>query len=60
MILVGLLVTLAGFVIAVASLGASDSTSVRMAMVLAGMAVSLVGILGVLNVHYLKNAPWRK
>jgi hypothetical protein len=44
---VGLVVTLLGFAIAVGSLGATTSVSGRMAMVLVGIVVSLVGILGV-------------
>ena len=60
MVVVGLLITLAGFGLAVGSLGATTSTSVRLIMVLAGMVVSLVGILGVLNMHYQKNAIWKR
>ena len=60
MILAGIVVTLLGFVLAVASLGLTDSTGARMALVLAGIAVSLVGILGILNTAYLKNALWKK
>ena len=60
MILVGILVTLLGFVISVLSLAASSSVGGRLVMVLAGLAVSLFGILGVLNKAYLKNAIWKK
>jgi len=59
MILIGLLVTLAGFVITVLSLALS-SNAARLALVLLGLAVSLYGIIGVLNKHYLKNAIWKK
>ncbi len=31
-----------------------------MVMVLVGLAVSLIGIIGVLNRAYLRNAIWRK
>ena len=31
-----------------------------MTMVLVGLAVSLAGIIGVLNPAYMKNAIWRK
>jgi hypothetical protein len=31
-----------------------------MVMVLVGLAVSLIGIIGVLNRAYLKNAIWRR
>ena len=54
MTFVGLAVTLLGFVIAFASLGVSDSTSVRMGMVVAGIVVSLIGIMGVLTPSYQK------
>lgn len=54
MTLMGLAVTFVGFVIAFASLGVTDSTSTRMAMVLAGIVVSLFGIMGVLTPAYQK------
>jgi hypothetical protein len=60
MIFAGIVVTLLGFVIAVASLGMTESTGARLAIVLIGIAVSLAGIMGVLNQHYLKNAIWKK
>jgi len=60
MILVGILLTLLGFVISVLSLGVTSSVGGRLAMVLFGLAVSLFGILGVLNKAYLKNAIWKK
>ena len=60
MVFVGLLMTLLGFVISVASLGMTSSVSGRLIMVLIGIAVSLVGIIGVLNSAYLKNAIWKK
>ena len=51
---VGLALTFLGFVIAFASLGVTDSTGVRMGMVLAGIVVSLVGIMGVMTPAYQK------
>ncbi len=60
MVFLGLLVTLAGFLIAFLSLGLASSIGARMTMVLAGIAVSLTGILGILNNAYLKKAIWRK
>ncbi|HKM83543.1 MAG TPA: hypothetical protein VJY15_21605 [Candidatus Acidoferrum sp.] len=60
MILVGILLTLLGFVISVLSLGITSSVGGRLAMVLVGLAVSLFGIMGVLNKAYLKNAIWKK
>jgi hypothetical protein len=32
----------------------------RLVLVLLGLAVSLFGIIGLLNKHYLKNAIWKK
>ena len=60
MVLVGLVMTLLGFVISLLSLGMTTSVNARMVMVLIGIAVSFTGIIGVINRAYLKNAPWRK
>jgi hypothetical protein len=60
MALVGLVITLLGFAVSVGSLGMMASTSGRLVMVLAGIAISLVGILGVLNPAYQKHAIWKK
>ncbi|MBS1872911.1 MAG: hypothetical protein JSU00_06830 [Acidobacteria bacterium] len=60
MVALGLLITLAGFLLALMSLGMSSSVSGRMVMVLAGIAVSLVGIIGVINRAYMKNAIWKR
>ncbi len=60
MILIGLLVTLLGFVISVLSLTLTSSVGGRLVIVLLGIAVSLFGIVGLLNKHYLKNAIWKK
>ena len=59
MILVGLVVTLLGFVIAILSL-TLHSVGSQLVVVLLGLAVSLFGIVGILNKHYLKNAIWKK
>jgi predicted nucleic acid-binding protein len=59
MIFVGILITLSGFVISVLSL-ALNSNAARLAVVVLGLAVSLFGIIGVLNRAYLKNAIWKK
>jgi len=59
MAFVGLVVTLLGFVVAVASLGITSNNTVRLVIVLAGIVVSLVGIMGVLNQAYMKNAIWK-
>jgi hypothetical protein len=60
MAIAGLLVTLLGFVIAFFSLGITQSVNGRMVMVIIGIVVSLVGILGLINPAYQKNADWRK
>jgi hypothetical protein len=59
MIFVGILITLSGFVISVLSLSL-NSNAARLAVVVLGLAVSLFGIIGVLNRTYLKNAIWKK
>ena len=60
MALVGLVVTFAGFALAAASVGLSSSTTGRLGMVVVGIVISLVGILGVINPAYQKNAIWKK
>ena len=60
MAFVGLIVTFAGFLIAASSVGVMDGTGGRLAMVLAGIVVSLVGIMGLTNPAYMKNANWKK
>ena len=60
MAFVGVIVTLAGWVLAAASVGITSSTTARLGMVLVGIVVSLVGILGVINPAYQKNAVWKK
>ena len=60
MALVGLVITFAGFLIAASSVGVMDSAGGRLVMVLAGIVVSLFGIIGVLNPAYMKDAIWKK
>jgi hypothetical protein len=60
MILVGVLLAFLGFLISVLSLAVTSSVTGRLVMVLVGLAVSLFGILGILNRVYLKNAIWKK
>jgi hypothetical protein len=57
---IGVLLTLLGFAISVMSLGATSSVGGRLGMVILGIAVSLFGILGMINRAYLKDAIWRK
>ena len=56
---IGLLVTFAGFLISLMSLGMSSSVGGRMVFVLAGLAVSLFGIIGLINPAYLKTVWMR-
>lgn len=60
MALIGFVVTLAGFAVAVASLGVMSSTGGRLVLVVVGIAVSLFGIMGMINPAYQKNAIWKK
>ena len=60
MTFVGLAVTFLGFVIAFISLGVTDSTGGRMGMVLAGIVVSLIGIMGVITPAYQKTWIWKR
>ena len=57
---VGVIVTFAGFLLAAASVGISESTTVRLGLVVVGIIISLVGIMGVINPAYQKNAVWKK
>ena len=60
MALVGLVITFLGFLLAAGSVGISSSTTVRLLLVLVGIAMSLAGILGPINQAYQKNAVWRR
>ena len=60
MALVGIVVTLAGFLMAAFSVGFATATAARLIIVLAGIAISLGGIIGIINPAYQKNAVWKK
>jgi hypothetical protein len=60
MVAIGLLITLAGFVLSLLSLTLAASINARMFIVLVGIVVSLVGIIGVINRAYMKNAIWKR
>jgi hypothetical protein len=60
MAFVGVVVTLAGWVLAAASVGITSNTTARLGMVLVGIVISLIGIMGVINPAYQKNAVWKK
>ena len=56
----GLLITLLGFLVAAASVGLMGSTGGRLILVLVGIAISLFGILGMINPAYQKDAIWKQ
>ena len=58
--LAGVIVNLAGFVLAMSGLSLSQSNGVRLAFALAGIGVSLFAIFGLINGHYLKHAIWKR
>ena len=60
MVFVGLVITLSGFLIAMLSPGIASGTLGRLILVLVGIAVSLAGIMGVINQAYMKNAIWKR
>ena len=60
MAFIGLGIVLLGFLLAAGSVGITGSTTARLGVVLVGIAVSLFGIIGVLNPAYMKHAIWKK
>lgn len=60
MMIAGVVITFLGFLIAFFSVGMTADTTARLVIVLAGIAVSLVGIIGVLNRACVAKAIWRK
>jgi hypothetical protein len=60
MIPIGIIVTFLGFIISVLSLALAASVTGRLLLVLLGLAVSLFGILGLLNRAYMNKAIWKK
>lgn len=57
---VGLVVTFAGFLLAMLSPGLASAAGARLLLVLVGIIVSLGGILGLINPAYQKNAVWKR
>ena len=57
---IGVIITFAGFLLAAASVGITSSTTGRLGAVVVGIVISLIGIMGVLNPAYQKNAVWKK
>jgi hypothetical protein len=58
-VLIGLLLSVGGLFICLLSLSVTNSVTGRLVMVLAGIAVSLIGIIGFVNRAFMKNAIWR-
>jgi hypothetical protein len=60
MALIGIVVTFAGFLLAALSVGLTNATVTRLIIVLAGIAISLGGIIGLINPAYQNNAVWKR
>jgi hypothetical protein len=57
--LLGILLVLAGWLIPVMALVLTQSNAARLIVTVVGIAITLFGILGVLNRAHLKNAIWK-
>ena len=57
--IVGILLALSGWLIPVVGLTFTQSLSARFILAVLGIAISLTGILGVLNKAHLKKAIWK-
>lgn len=60
MVIAGLLLAVAGFVVSLMSLSVASAPGARLAIILAGIALSLTGIFGLVNRAYLKHAIWKR
>ncbi len=58
--IVGVAVVVGGWLITMGGLVTTSSVNSRMIFALAGIGVSIFGILGVLNSYYLARAIWKK
>ena len=58
--ILGLAIVVGGWVIAMAGLFITTSNAGRILFCVAGISVSLIGILGVLNSYFLQRAIWKK
>jgi len=56
----GLILVIVGWLIPVLGLSFTSSNAVRLVLALIGIAVCLVGILGVLNKAYQEHAVWKQ
>lgn len=57
--LLGILLVIAGWLVSMAALLITQSNGARLGLVSLGIAISVFGILGVLNPAYLKHAIWK-
>lgn len=57
--LVGLLVTVCGWLLPILGLDLTSSLAGRFIFVLIGIGLCLTGILGILNPAYVKHAVWK-
>ena len=57
--LIGVLLVFVGWLLPILTLSVVQSTGGRLFLSLLGIAITLVGILGVLNKFHLKNAIWK-
>lgn len=57
--LIGLLMAVAGWLVPVVTLVLTQSIAARMVVCLLGLAISLIGILVVMNKAHLKEAIWK-
>jgi hypothetical protein len=57
--IVGVLMAVFGWLLPVIGLGMTSSTGVRLVLCLVGIAISLVGIVGVLNKAHQKHVIWK-
>ena len=60
MMIAGVVITILGFLIAFFSVGMTSDNTMRLIIVIVGIAVSLTGIIGVLNRACLSKAIWRR
>ncbi len=58
--ILGLALTIVGWLIPVLALAFTSSNAARLILSLVGIGVSLVGILGVLNKAHLEHAIWKR
>ena len=57
---VGILLALAGWILPVVRLSMTSSNGARIALCIVGLAISLTGIIGILNKAHLKEAIWKQ